>query len=119
MANRVKVQICGITLNISTSETSDYLKEIAAQIDEQVTTIMGDSGRVSINDALILAAINYADAFKKSDRTADHLRSQLAEYLEDAARTRIELDESRREIDRLRRQASVLEKNNEIQQILE
>ena len=118
MANRVKVQICGITLNISTNESPDYLEEIAAQIDEQVTAITANSGRVSINDALILTAINCADAFKKSDRAADHLRTQLAEYLEDAARTRIELDEARREIDRLRRQLSVIEKNSEIQQTL-
>lgn len=108
MSNRVKVQICGITLHISTGENPDYVREIAALLDEQVSALISGQSRVSLSDALALVAVNYADAYKKSNRTCDHLRGQIAEYLEDAARTRIELDEARREIDRLRRAMAVM-----------
>lgn len=117
MTNRVKVQICGITLNISTDESPEYLRDLAEQMNEQVAAIMNSSARVSLNDALTLTAINYADGFKKSEKTADRLRAQLAEYLEDAARTRIELDESRRELERLRRELAALEKSGKAQQM--
>ena len=38
------------------------------------------------------------------------MRGQLTDYLEDAARARIELEESKREIERLTRQLELLEK---------
>jgi cell division protein ZapA len=57
--------------------------------------------------ALVLCAINSADQQKKSENSADHLRGQLSEYLEDAARARMELEEARRELDRLRRQSDI------------
>lgn len=115
MSNRVKVQICGITLHISTGESPDYLRELASQITEQVTALMGGPSRISLSDALALVTLNYADAYKKSTKAADHLRSQIAEYLEDAARTRIELDEARREIERLRRTVAVMERADDPQ----
>jgi cell division protein ZapA (FtsZ GTPase activity inhibitor) len=107
VSNRVKIQICGITLHITTGESPDYVREIATLLDEQVSALINSQSRVSLSDALALVAVNYADAYKKSNRTCDHLRSQIAEYLEDAARTRIELDEARREIERLRRALAV------------
>ena len=53
---------------------------------------------------------NFEDAYKKSEASADHMRGQLTDYLEDAARARIELEESKREIERLTRQLELLEK---------
>ena len=43
-----------------------------------------------------------ADCYQKSERSADHMRAQLSDYLEDAAKARIELDDAKREIEKLR-----------------
>ena len=59
---------------------------------------------ISFNDVMVLCAINYMDAYKRSEENADRMRSQITEYLEDAAKARIELDEVKRENAHLRRQ---------------
>ena len=46
----------------------------------------------------------YIDAYKRSEENADRMRTQISEYLEDAAKARIELDEVKRENAHLRRQ---------------
>ena len=46
----------------------------------------------------------YLDAYKRSEENADRMRTQISEYLEDAAKARIELDEVKRENAHLRRQ---------------
>ena len=38
------------------------------------------------------------------------MRSQLSDYLEDAARARIELDDAKREMEKMRRQLELLTK---------
>ena len=49
---------------------------------------MDSDRRLSPNAALILCAMGYADSLHKSEESADHLRSQLSEYLEEATRAR-------------------------------
>jgi cell division protein ZapA len=99
--NKIKIEICGAPYVISTAENPDYVRSLGAEIDKQVKQHMAEGAKVSLNGALVLTALNYADAYKKSEQSADHMRAQLADYLEDATRARMELDEARREIGRL------------------
>ena len=45
---------------------------------------------------------------KKSEEGADNMRTQLTDYLEDATLARIELDETKRENERLKRRLEML-----------
>ncbi|MBP0962977.1 MAG: cell division protein ZapA, partial [Oscillospiraceae bacterium] len=55
-----------------------------------------------MTDALVLTCFNLLDQNNKAEASADHIRGQLTEYLQDAARARIELEDANREIARLR-----------------
>jgi cell division protein ZapA len=57
---------------------------------------------VAMTDALVLTCFNLLDQNSKAEASADHIRGQLTEYLQDAARARIELEDANREIARLR-----------------
>lgn len=104
MANRVKLEICGAGYTLVTSEPAEYVQSLGQQLQSAIDELMQRNSRLSINEALVLCAVNYLDGYNKSERSADNMRTQLAEYLEDAAKARMELDDARREIERLRRE---------------
>ncbi|MGI5965837.1 MULTISPECIES: cell division protein ZapA [Anaerotruncus] len=103
-ANRVRVLINGVHYTIATVEPEEYVQNLAQELDEQIKAILEKNPTISFNDVMVLCAINYMDAYKRSEENADRMRSQITEYLEDAAKARIELDEVKRENAHLRRQ---------------
>lgn len=107
--NRIKISINGVHYTISTTEPEEYVQKLAQELDQQITGVIEKNPNLSFNNAIVLCAINYVDAYKRSEENADRMRSQITEYLEDAAKARIELDESKREIAHLRRQIGLQE----------
>ena len=70
--------------------------------------LVAGGGAVEVDDA-VLVAVAEADGIGIAvapgyGENADRMRTQISEYLEDAAKARIELDEAKRELVRLRRQ---------------
>ncbi len=103
-SNHIKISINGVHYNICTPEPEEYVQQLAQELDETVREVIEKSPTISFNDVMVLCAINYVDAYKRSEENADRLRTQITEYLEDAAKARIELDEAKRENAQLRRQ---------------
>lgn len=106
--NRIRIEVGSAKFVIATSEEEAYVQSLGQELDEQVQAILDASDRVTLNDALVLCALNYLDSYKKSEESADHMRSQLTDYLSDAARARLDLDEAKREIDRLNRRLEMM-----------
>ncbi|MDD2955768.1 MAG: cell division protein ZapA [Oscillospiraceae bacterium] len=113
MVNRVKIEICGSRYNIASQEPEEYVLELGSQLNNQVKELVAANTALSVNDALVLCAMSYLDSYKKAEANADHMRNQLTEYLEDAARARIEVDEARREVERLTRAMEALKHGQE------
>ena len=95
--NRVVVMINGMRYSIRTVEDPSYVREIAQQMDVAVHNL-AISGNLSLNESLVLVGLEYLDSFKKSELNLDNMRSQLAEYMEDAALARQELSALKREL---------------------
>lgn len=112
MINRVRIEINGNRYVIATPEEEERVIELGKEIDAQVRQLLESSDRVGLNDALVLCALNYANAYRKSEESSDNMRSQLTDYLEDATLARIELDEAKREIERLTRRLELLGDQN-------
>ena len=87
--NKVRLSICGMEYVINTSEEPDYVKSIAYEIEMMIERMMEQNSSMTLNDAYMLCTLSYADRYKKAEENADHIRSQLTEYLEDAARARV------------------------------
>lgn len=49
-----------------------------------------------------MIALDYANSAKKAEQSADNLRAQIKDYLEDASQSKSERDFYKREIDRLK-----------------
>lgn len=98
---RVRLVICGNDYYIATDEDPTYVQELGEDLNETITKILHDNNRLSITQAAILAALDYADTAKKEHDTAENLRSQIKDYLEDSARYKMEAEVARRDVDRL------------------
>ena len=102
--NKVRVEICGSRYVVSSNEPVEYVKRLANTIESKVKTYMDSSPNVTLTDAYFLALLSYADLYEKSEQNADHIRSQLTEYLEDSTRAKLEIDQYKRENERLKKE---------------
>ena len=106
--NKVKLCICGADYYITTDDDIKYIQTLGDELDLKITKLMRENSRISVTQAAVLAALEHADAAKKAEQTADNLRSQIQEYLEDAARAKTNAEVSRREAERLGKELSTL-----------
>ena len=79
--NKVHVKIGGASYTIVTEDEAEYVETLADEISENMRAIIN---------------------------SADNLRAQIKDYLEDSARARMEVDVARREVERLNREISEL-----------
>ncbi len=95
-----KLTIAGVDYTVVSDESREYMEELAHDVDLKMESVL-KGGRISTTQAAVLVALEYADDAKKNGSSSDNLRSQLKEYLEDAAKAKSERDFYKRELDRL------------------
>lgn len=100
MSNKVSVTIGGRDFTLVITDEVGYAQKVANYVDQKVCEIM-DESRVSLTDGALLTALNLADDYFKASETAENLRRQLREYLEEASRTKMELSDLKRQLTRL------------------
>jgi cell division protein ZapA len=106
--NRVNLKIYGSNYTILTEDDPDYVEELGELIDKEMKQTVQEAPSLSTAQCAVLVALDQADACKKATASADNLRAQIKDYLEDSARARMEVDVARREIERLNREISNL-----------
>ncbi len=111
-ANKIKLEICGASYVIATTDTEDYVLGLAEKLDADMTQMMTNNPSASIATAAVITALGYLDELKKSTSGADNMRAQIKDYLEDAAKAKLSAEEARREVERLRREIGYLKENH-------
>ncbi len=101
---KVKLNIGGNDYVINTDEDPKYVQALGDELDDTLSKILSGNSRLSMTQAAILAALDYADSAKKANEAADNLRGQIKEYLEDSARYKMEAEVARRDVDRLNKE---------------
>ena len=110
MANKVRLTICGSSYVISTNESEDYMQNLAERLN--MNELMSSSNSVSITTAAIMTALNYRDELEKASGSADNMRRQIKDYLEDAASAKMAAEELRRENAALRKKVDDLHRRS-------
>lgn len=95
--NQVKVTIAAKEYTLLTEGEAALTQKIAAHVDDQVSQLMA-SGKLSLGDAAILAALNITEEYFQEVETAENLRRQLKEYLDESTKLKLELSEAKREL---------------------
>ncbi len=110
--NKVKLDIRGVKYFINTDESVEYTEELGRRIDERMAQIIKSSSFITMTQAAVLVALEMADELAKSEKNVENFRSQIKDYLEDAAKAKSERDYYKRELDRIKAEAKF--KNDQI-----
>ncbi|MBR5774227.1 MAG: cell division protein ZapA [Clostridia bacterium] len=105
---KVRIVICSTEYTVVTEDSAEYLQSLAAELDKTLRELVEGGRRVSMTQASVLLALHYLDEKKKAEQSTDNIRDQLKEYLQDAAKARMEADDAKRENERLKKEIEVL-----------
>ena len=107
-ANKIKLEICGSSYVIATTDTEEYVLSLAEKLDADMNQMMVNNPTASVATAAVITALGYLDELKKSTSGADNMRAQIKDYLEDAAKAKLAAEQARREVERLQREVQRL-----------
>ena len=110
--NKVKLTICGAEYVIASGEENKYMIELGNEVDEKITSNLRQNPRISVTQAAVLAALEFADAEKKATSDAEKLRSSIQEYLEDSSRDKLNCEIATREADRIAKEFAEYKKRH-------
>ena len=101
--NKVKFNIAGSEYAVITEDDVKYVKELAKEIDKAINQVMKESPFASVTQAAVLTALSYADEHKKASASADRLREQIKDYLDDASSAKSKADWARKEAEKAKK----------------
>ena len=108
MVNKVRVNIAGTPYAIATTDPEKYILSLAKKLDEDITKLLDDNANLSVTKAAVFCAMDYLDEYRKSTGSAENMRSQIQDYIADAARAKLAEDKALAENAVLRREAAAL-----------
>ena len=108
MVNKVRVTVAGAPYAIATTDTESYITSLAKKLDEDITKLLDDNGNLSLSKAAVFCAMDYLDEYRKSAGSAENMRSQIQDYIADAAKAKLAEDKVRAENEVLQRENAAL-----------
>ena len=97
MVNKVRVTIAGAPYAIATTDSEKYIASLAKRLDEDITKLLDTNENLSVTKAAVFCAMDYLDEYKKSTGSAENMRSQIQDYIADAARAKLAEDKVKTE----------------------
>ena len=64
--SKVRLNICGSSYVVNTSESEDYMQNLADRLNLDMNELMASSNSVSITTAAVMTALNYRDELEKA-----------------------------------------------------
>ncbi|MBQ3137284.1 MAG: cell division protein ZapA [Clostridia bacterium] len=110
--NKVKLTIGGASYSILAEDDVKYVQELGKELDISFNKIMKANANISTTQAAVLLALDYADECKKAVATADRLREQIKDYLDDASDAKSKADWARHEAETAKKEAEKLRIEN-------
>ncbi len=103
LKSKVALNIAGMNLTVATDDDPAYVEGLAENVSNQIKAVMESNSSCSLAQAAVLVALDAYDELKKGNNSSENLRSQIKDYLEDAARARMEAEAYKRELDKLKK----------------
>ena len=87
---------------------ADAAKALAKKLDDDITKLLDNNGNLSVTKAAVFCAMDYLDEYRKSAGSAENMRSQIQDYISDAARAKLAADKVKAENETLKRENAAL-----------
>lgn len=105
---KVKLTICGSNYIVSTTDSEEYVNQLAERLDTDMTEIMTQNPSASVAASAVISALSYLDELNKNASSTDNMRAQIKDYLEDAAKAKLESENARRQVEKLTAELNAL-----------
>ena len=99
--NKVVITIGNQQYAILSEEPAEKIQRLAAQIDARLKEIT-EASNLSLTQALVLVSLDLANNVQKQAELAEKYKSEISDYLNDAANAMSERDKFKRELERLK-----------------
>lgn len=106
--NKVHLIIGGMDYHLTTTDDTQYLKNLGDEVDERLSGIRKENPRLSVSRAGIICAMQFADDMHKAEERTAVLRKEIQAYMEDASKAKTDAEVSRREAERLNKEIAAL-----------
>ena len=94
--NKIELTIAGLSIIVSTPEDAAFTQALAEEVDGDIRTIMRANEGASVTSAALLCAIDYLFEQKRAEKSSGNMRSQIKDYLAEAAAAKLECEEEHR-----------------------
>ena len=101
---KARIRIGGADYLLTTDGDVNYLRYVADEVDISMTTLMKENHRLSMTQAAVLCALQFADDKHKEEEKALTIRKEIQDYMEDASKAKTDAEVSKREVDRLNKE---------------
>lgn len=81
MANRIKINICGLDIPLVTKEKQSYMMDLASEVEILIKELVNTGGTVSTS--AITAALSYLHDLKTSEKKVAKLNKKIASLEEE------------------------------------
>ena len=103
-SNHIKLNICGTDYYLTSPKPEEYFRGLAQRMERDINEYTSPRYGLSLSRATVLTALSYLDELEKAESTGENMRRQLKDYLEDAARAKLNLREAGEELARLKKE---------------
>lgn len=94
--NKIELTIAGLSIVVSTPEDEAFTRALAEEVDADIRNVMHANEGASVTSAALLCAIDYLFSQKRAEKSSANMRSQIKDYLAEAASAKLESEEERR-----------------------
>ena len=106
--SRVKLKICSNEFIVTSEDSEEYIRHTGDLVEQRIKNLMNESENMSVSMAAVFAAMEFCDESVKAKESADNLRSQIKDYLEEAGKARAEEEETGKENQSLKQELQAL-----------
>lgn len=108
---KIRFTVCGCDFCIVTNDKEEYILSLASGTEEKIEKYVQESAGVSVTQAAILTAMEYADENRRKENILDNIKEQLKSYLDDAAKIKAERDHYKEAYEQLTAKSGTGKKN--------
>ncbi|MBQ7109170.1 MAG: cell division protein ZapA [Clostridia bacterium] len=101
-SKKVEVKINNMEYTLVSNEPEEYVQRVALLVNKRMNQITEGNPQLSTAMKAVLAAVNIADDYLKSEEVLDNLRVELKGYMEESKGLGTELEAKKLEVEKLR-----------------
>ena len=112
MNNKIKLTIGGINYYVTSDEPQEAMEQLGKEVNDKIAEISSSNMNLSTTMSAVLAALDFADERNQAKAENESLKEAIEKTNSESAAARLEVEEARREIERLSRENRQLRLGN-------